>query len=287
MRFPIKFNSKRVNSKFKGILPLSPDVHDLFDPAIDPKEFGRLMSVFKFGNTFKSTSFNRYPKTQEMLSNYHFSNKPIILDIGSSDGLASLGLIENMSFKCYYLTDLNPYVYFKKNGNTIYFYDEKGLLILFASPLFNIYPQELNFLFSRTFFNKTNRIDKKLLSDLNLLRLVNPLIKISDSKLEFHKYDMFEAWPKERADLIILGNILNRTYFNDDEITRAINNLRIYCNEGALFAIIDNRPNVEEKSSIFKLSHGKLSLEHRINGGTEIENLVMQIKTGNPVAAKN
>ncbi len=252
------------------------DPRDLLDSDLDPKEFGRLMRVFKFGNTFKSTSFNRYPKTQKILSNYPFPYMPIVLDIGSSDGLASLGLIESLSFKCFYLTDLNPFVYYKKSGKNIYFYDGNGLLILFSSPLFVIYPQELNSIFSKFFFNKTLNIDKKLLMNLNLLKLVNPLIKIFDSKLEFHRYDMFEAWPKENVDLIILANILNREYFNDVEITRVINNLIVHCNEGALLAIIENRPNVDEKSSIFKLSHGKILLERRINEGSEIENLVLQ-----------
>lgn len=276
MRFPIKFNGNSLNSIFKRLLPTTLDPRDLLDTSIDPKEFSKLMRVFKFGNTFKSTSFNRYPETQKFLSNYHFPDRPIVLDIGSSDGLASLGLIENLNFKHYYLTDLNPYVYFKKRGNNIYFYDEKGFLILFSSGLFVIYPQELNWIFSKIFFSKTHKINKKLLLDLSLLKLINPMIEMSNLKVEFNKYDMFEVWPKENVDLIILANILNRTYFNDLEITRVLNNLIVHCNEGALLAVIDNRPNLDEKSSIFKLSRGKIFLEHRINEGCDIENLVLQ-----------
>ena len=276
MRFPIKFNDRVVNSKFKRLLPTTLDPRGVLDVTIDPKEFSKLMRVFKFGNTFKSTSLNRYPETQNFLLNYHFRDKPVVLDIGSSDGLASLGLIENLNFKYYYVTDLNPYVYFKKRHNNIYFYDEEGLLILFSSRLFVIYPQELNKIFSKIFFNKTYKINKKLLLNLSLLKLINPIIETSNLKVEFNKYDMFEEWPKENVDLIILANILNRAYFKDSEIKKVINNLITHCNEGALLAVIDNRPNLDEKSSIFKLSQGKISLEQRINKGCDIESLVLQ-----------
>ncbi len=87
---------------------------------------------------------------------------------------------------------------------------------------------------------------------------------------------MFKPWPKEKADLIILANILNRNYFSDDEIISVINNLISYANDGALFAIIDNRQNTDEKSSIFALGNNKLLLRQKINEGTEIEGLILQ-----------
>ena len=88
---------------------------------------------------------------------------------------------------------------------------------------------------------------------------------------------MFEAWNHEKVDLIVAGNILNQCYFSDFEILNVLKNLISALKENGRIVIVDNRPH--EKSSIFKFVKGVVKLEKRINGGTDIESLVLNNDT--------
>lgn len=270
MLIPVRINSKLIPLGFRKFIPNAPNPLQLLQREITFESFSDCMSVFKFGNVYKSTNKSRYILTAKLLKKYIFEENPNILEIGASDGSASKEFIENLDFKNYYITDLNIVVNYKKTLLGILFYDENDNLLLYANALFVIYPVSI-FAFLKSMFKGGN------LNPNSQIKLINPYIQNLKRHVSVLKYNMFEHWNQEFVDVIILANILNLTYFSSNEIVIAIKNLKQFCNENALIVIIENRQNEPEKSSVFKLKGNSFELFDRINSGSEIESLILNI----------
>ncbi len=274
MRFPVKFNRSFWRNIPKA-LPSAADPRILCHGDVDEITFARAVSTFKFGATFKSTQKARFPHSILELSHLEYGAKPIILDVGASDGSTSLDVMRAIPFEKYYVTDLNIDVFYEISGNATWFFDEKGSCILMVTDKWVVHPDIDDAIFP---FNKISEAlfkrAPKLMDSSTKIFLINPtLLALNDSRISIEKHSIFETWPHEKADLIIAANILNRGYFTTSEITQALRNLAATLNDNGRIAVIDNRPG--EKASIFQFSDGKFKLEKRINGGTAIEALVL------------
>ncbi|MCX6064370.1 MAG: hypothetical protein NT121_01230 [Chloroflexi bacterium] len=110
MRFPVKFN----RSFWRNIpktLPSAADPRILCHGDVDEITFTRAVSTFKFGATFKSTQKARFPHSILELSHLEYGAKPIILDVGASDGSTSLDVMRAIPFEKYYVIFIaNPNV---------------------------------------------------------------------------------------------------------------------------------------------------------------------------------
>ena len=73
--------------------------------------------------------------------------------------------------------------------------------------------------------------------------------------------------------MVIAANILNRAYFSDEQIVAAVANLVDATTPGGRIVIVDNRE--VEASTIFRVHAGRVELEVSLNGGTDIESLVL------------
>jgi ABC-type dipeptide/oligopeptide/nickel transport system ATPase subunit len=62
-------------------------------------------------------------------------------------------------------------------------------------------------------------------------------------------------------------------YFTEENLGRAIRNLIQALREGGRLAVVQNSGG--EKATVFRLSDGNMTPEHRINGGTDIDALVL------------
>lgn len=275
MRLPIKLNSDYWPKALENILPSSVDPRILCHNNVDETIFSKAISTFKFGNTFKTTRNDRSPLSITELCYLVKNTQPIILDIGASDGSTSLNVIRSIPFARYYVTDLNIQVWLKDIGRTTYFYDNEGRCILAVTDKFIIYADTDSALFpfgkiAKSVINKGLNIG----DNLSKIILINPALQaINDNRIIIKKYDLFQAWPYEKVDVIIAANILNKAYFDDSNIIQALKNMVSVLNEKGLIAIIDNRP--DEKASIFKYVGGKIMLKKRINAGSDIEGLVL------------
>ncbi len=275
MRLPIKLNLNYWPKALKKIWASEVDPRILCGDNVNEISFVNAVSVFKFGKTFKTTIDWRFPLTINALNYLVCNDLPIILDIGASDGTTSLNVMKSVPYAKFYVTDLNIEVFFKSFGGMTWFYDNNGSCILAVNDKFIIYADIDNAIFP---FDKISQLLIKKGGKINGLSskilLINPLLlSLKDKRNIIQKYDIFDVWPNEKVDVVIAANILNQGYFDDNKIIQALKNMTFALNENALIAIIDNRP--DEQSTIFKYNEKKMRLVKRINGGTDIEALVL------------
>ncbi|MBF0432340.1 MAG: hypothetical protein HQK83_13730 [Fibrobacteria bacterium] len=276
MRAPIKLNKAYWPTPLTRLIPSTNNPLTLLDNNISPEQFSQAVSVFKFGTTLKSTRAFRFPLTVKSLSELSNNKPSVILDVGASDGITSSHVMKQLQWKKYFVTDRNIDVYCREYRGTFYFFDSLANCVLIATNKFVIYREYEDAVFplniiAKHFFSTMPPED----SEPQKIRLINPAIHSESSDVFVYAYDIFTAWEQEPADLVIAANILNRDYFSDAQILRAIQNLRTALKEGGRLTIIDNREN--ERSSIFRLEKAMLISEHDINGGTEIKSLVLSL----------
>ena len=275
MRFPVKLNRTFWPKSLAKILPSADDTRVLCHGKVNEKTFSIAVSTFKFGATFKSTQKARFPLTILELALLQYEQNPIVIDIGASDGITSLDVMQAIPFEKYYVTDLNIDVYYQDSGNTTWFYDEKGICILMTTDKWVVYPETTGVIFP---FDKISQAvfshAPKWESDAARLRLINPvLLAYKENNFLIEKHNVLEPWPHEKAHLIIAANILNKSYFTTSEIKQALKNMLAALDGSGRIAIIENRKN--EQATIFKFNAGNVSVEKKVNGGVEIENLAL------------
>jgi hypothetical protein len=255
---------------------------------MDEKTFTNAISTFKFGTTFKSTQKTRFPLTILEIASLQYEKRPVVVDLGASDGSTSLDLMQAIPFEKYYVTDLNIEVFYEVSGDATWFYDEKGTCILKVTDKWVVYPEIGGAIFpfdriSRSLFAHAPKWE----SDAARIMLINPVLQArKEINIFIEKHNILEIWPHGKADLIIAANILNRSYFTTSEIKQALKNMLAALDVSGRIVIIDNRP--REKATIFQFVAGNVSVEKRVNGGTEIENLALNsFGANNPPASTN
>jgi hypothetical protein len=277
MRFPLKFNRASWPEIITKKLPSGVDPRVLCHEPVNENAFSSAVSTFKFGFTFKSTQKARFPLTILELSSIAYQDHPVILDVGASDGITSLDVMHAIPYTRYYVTDLNIEVAYQVMGDTTWFYDENDHCILMVTDKWIIYPDTGGAIFpfdliTQALFKRAPKPD----DNASRIKLINPFLNAQkNSRVFIEKHNILEDWPREKIDLIIAANILNRSYFTTSEIEQALNKLVATLNEAGLIAIIDNRPN--EKATIFQFKEGHARIIKKVNGGTEIENLALNI----------
>ncbi len=277
MRVPVKLNKEFWYWFLTKLFPSTNDPRVLFSEIKDNKIFTKAVSVFKFGTTFKTTQYCRFPLTINALKELNFFKPPVILDIGASDGSTSIHLIENFDFEKIYVTDLNTEVYYKTNDSVTYFYNSSYDCILIATNYLIIYSDYKDAVFplniiANHYFSKAFTADKTF----KKIDLFNPSLKRAKRDgVALAKYNLFNEWRHEKVDLIIAANVLNRNYFSKDQITKAIKIMVATLKETGRVVIIDNRK--IEKSTVFSFVKGQISVEVEINGGTEIRDFVLSV----------
>ena len=249
------------------------DPRQLISGDLNWTQFSRAVSVFKFNTTFKSTKYDRYPLTLKEISKLDFSEKPVILDIGSSDGIASLKNIKVLNYKKYYITDLNIYVWCYRDEDTYYFHDQNKQCILVVNKYLVVYVKEIKSLLFRLIINFFFPFIKKNNTSLDKIKLINPKISKYNNVIVM-SYDFFKPWPKKQVSLIIAANILNKSYFSNDELKIGLKNIVEILIPNGYLVVIDNRQN--EKSSIFQSIDNKLINIKNINDGTNIKNDILK-----------
>jgi hypothetical protein len=274
MRMPVKLNRDFWPLSITRILPSADDPRVLIVYPADENKFSRAVSTFKFGSTFKSTGKLRFPLTLRELASLQFDTSPVIIDVGASDGITSLDVMETVQFKKYYVTDLNIEVFYSISGNYTFFYNSAGVCILAVTDRWIAYNDFVSAIFpfggwAQAIFAHAPVFNEVMTS----IRLITPALQEGLSNLVVEHYDVFNKWPHEKADLIIAANILNCNYFSSADLRKAVVNLFEALQRSGCLVIIDNRD--IEKSTIFRLCGGKVEIEKKINNGSEIESLIM------------
>jgi hypothetical protein len=237
-------------------------------------EFTRAVSAFKFGSTFKTTKQSRFPLTIKALQNIELASDGIILDVGASDGIASLDAINALQHSQYCVTDLNTKVGHILDTNKHYFFDSDHQCILISNARFIWYNETndaiwpFNHLANKAF----TAAPVCQQSTCQYVSLFNPELNNHPS-VTVQNHNLFKPWTGPKPSLVIAANILNRSYFNDNELNAAIDQLIGNLAGDGYIAIIDNRE--LERSSLFSVTPEKIELIKSINGGAETQSLVL------------
>lgn len=275
MRRPIRLNRNFCRKLWPGLQRGCPDPRGLLDAGISDRDANEILVRMKIGGVFKTTRADRFPETTRLLAAARFAAPPVVLDVGASDGSTSLSVMRSLRFARYYVTDRHVEAWACTTRKGVFFCDESSTPFMFANRFFVIYNEANDA--SRTQSGLVARLfagfDIARCADVRKVPLMHrALLPRLGEDVRLARYDIFEAWPAERADLVIAANILNRDYFSDTRLVDALRNLRTALNEGGRLAVIENRP--AEQSNIFRLEHGRFVSEAQVGAGSDIRALV-------------
>src|SRR5438067_1498926 len=209
MRLPLKVNQARWGWLFRNSRRLTyPDPRLIITTGkgLSAEQSAAVISAFKFSKTTKVTRPHRHPESNRFLATVYKDRRPVILDVGASDGGTSLDLMLALggAFSSFFVTDLNLQVTYGTNRDVTYFLDSQGKCIFGVSRNLVVFGDLENAVFP------TRLLAQMLLSRRNRVRqwstqfLVRPeLVELSNSdpRVGIIQYNMFEPWKNERPHL--------------------------------------------------------------------------------------
>lgn len=275
MQRPIRLNRNFCRRIWPGLQRGCPDPRGLLDADISDGEANEILVRMKIGGVFKTTWSDRFPETTRRLANGALPPAAVIVDVGASDGSTSLSVMQAVRFARYYVTDRHIEAYACTTWKGVFFCDEYSNPFMFANRFLVIYNEtsEASRAQSGIVRNLFAGFDMAKCRDVRKVPLMNRALlpKLGDD-VRLERYNIFERWPFEKADLVIAANILNRDYFAEDKLTGALRNLRGALKDAGRLALIENRP--AEQSNIFRLEDGRFIVEDQVGAGSDVKALV-------------
>lgn len=275
MRRPIRLNRNFCRKIWPSLQRGCPDPRGLLDADISDGDANEILVRMKIDGVFKTTWSDRFPETTRQLAGGGLPPQAVIVDVGASDGSTSLSVMRTLRFGRYYVTDRHIAAYACVTRKGVFFCDEHSNPFMFANRFVVIYnetgeaPRSQSGIVQNLFAG----FDMAKCRDVRKVPLVNRALlpKLGDD-IRLERYDIFDAWPHEKADLVIAANILNRDYFAETRLNEALRNLRGALKDGGRLALIENRP--AEQSNLFRLEQGRFIVENQIGTGSDVKALV-------------
>jgi len=284
MRLPIKLNKAGWPSPFADLFLAFHDPRPLaYKPfAISAAQFSASVSSLQFGVTFKTTHPGRHAQSNRFLRETYRGSRPVILDVGASDGSTSLDLIQELgsNFAYYYVTDLNLSVRcgYDSKG-VVYFVDQNGSCILRASERLLVYSDTSRAKLPLRLIARTLLAKYRNAGGWRNLVLIQPALRRRakcDPRIIIQRYDIFAPWTGPPPDLVKVANLLNNDYFSDSQIKKA---LQVQCSilapNGRLLLISEDQD--IEKFSVFRKTPAGMELELTHAGGAKASPHVAQV----------
>lgn len=257
----------------------------ILDDDADPADFREAMSSIYVGGTIKITGANRHPETDQMLIDTVDLSAAHIVDIGASDGTTSLDLLDKLdSFGSYTIADLYLSLRAVEIGQRTLLFDDAGQCVLVAGARLMAWP-ELSRAVALAYAPLIRR-GRRALGQARPVLLLNPAVRrlmAQDPRVSFRVHDIFEPWEGTTPDVIKVGNLLRRLYFDDADLLRALHVLRDSLPEGGHLMIVDNPriPDTPPRAGIYLRSGSRLLEVARV-GDPEIGDLVERVGTDRP-----
>lgn len=276
MRLPIKLNRAGWPSPFNDLFFAFNDPRPLAYKPFDISEgqFSASVSSLQFGATFKTTHPGRHVQSNRFLRDTYRGSRPVILDVGASDGSTSLDLIQELgsNFTYYYVTDLNLSV---RSGydskGVVYFVDQNGSCILRASERLLVYSNTSRARFPLRLIARALLAKCRNAGGWQDLVLIQPELRRlakRDPRIMIQRYDIFASWTGPPPDLIKVANLLNDQYYSDSQLEKA---LQAQCSNlapnGRLLLISEDED--VEKFSVFRKTGAGMQLEWTHAGGAK------------------
>ena len=277
MRLPIKFNRAGWPYRTAGQRFFVDDPRPLANGVpsdLSPSDFSDAISTLQFGVTFKTTRPGRQQHSNRFISRIYAGAKPIILEVGASDGITSLDLIRSLgnNFGHYFVTDLNLSARWGRDPRgVIYFLDYNANCVLRASKRFITYSDVEGAPFPLPFISRVLLSGSRKIVDWHEIMLIQPeLLALSqrDCRISIERYDLFRPWTGERPDLIKVANLLNARYFTDSQMKEA---LKVQCRNlapGGRLLLVSEDDDIE-RFSVFVKSPDAMVLEYTHGAGAK------------------
>ncbi len=254
---------------------------------VNAKMMKKIFSLLRVDNTFMTTSHNRMFDVNILLKKYikkYFSKKIEICDFAVSSGQSTLELLSDINkekINNIYGFDKKIYIKIYQVGKFIFLYSASNELLMVEKD-----KQCLRYRYF-LLFKKVEKILPLLFNRMYLLDLINVKYKKSKllvpnldkiNKIKFFEQDIFNIEKKyfNFFDVVRVSNLLNFSYFSENELRKAILNLKKISRENSI-VLINRTPNNKKKNtaSFFRKKNGKFELIEDVNGGSEIKELML------------
>lgn len=240
--------------------------------------------------TFKTTSYNRFDYSLEILSKElsNNNNKLNILEIGPSYGFSSLDIYNFFKKRKFntklYSYEKNLFIFFKEIIFKNFLLFEKDYLIGIYLSNFKKFIR-MNPMRKNIFLNLSSRFFQiiwKILYKTSKIKNNSRSIKLITNKLlkkNIKVTDKLEEMKNIEFNVLICFNVLNKSYYSHKE---AIINLSKFCNllKNNSYLLIGRNEKNYESSSIYKFTktESKLFLIKKLNKGWDFEESIIYLK---------
>jgi hypothetical protein len=274
MKLPIKLNEAGWPSGFSRLSFAFHDPRPLAgaeSSQLPPSAFSRAITTLQFGVTFKTTRPGRHQHSNRLMARLYDGQRPVVLDVGASDGSTSLDLIRELGANLgrFFVTDLNLSTRcgHDRHGVT-YFFDRNGTCVLRASKRFLVYSEMKSAHFPLTSIARLLLSGARDVEDSRDVMLIQPsLIELAsrDPRIAIERYDLFTPGRGDQPNLIKVANLLNPKYFSDAQMKEA---LRVQCVNLAMGGrlLLVSEDDDKEAFSVFRKSSTGMALEFTHGG---------------------
>lgn len=240
-------------------LRFSPDILlNALNAEVELKERGRLFSLgishINIRDTYKTTGSNRTVLADKTILDAARHTGPLsLLEIGVSDGSSALNLLkEKKAFTSITLSDRYNIFYRKSFPFGTIFLDSDRKLLGFK--LFGFY------------FNIASDSIKGT-SGYDLIETINPLVAAESGIKSITRFDIFNEALDTRVDVIKCANILNNSYFSDEQLVGIMDNLQRSLDDRGRLVVSQNNDKYEqgEAVAVFEKQGGSYRLVENIN----------------------
>lgn len=259
------------------------------DDLTSARKFTEVVSAIRLGGTYKQTGWNRVDGTTEMIiRNAKRFSSINFLDVGGSDGIVTWQAVDRLEHdlgKEVHGTMFDRYAELVRFGHLWFceYRTSEGIpALLRIGPFITRVGQAQSN--SRWWRKAGNNLYLKMsfirnaLSEHGRLSLVNPVV-MNDPRITVEQQNVFDFRPdwNGKFEVIRASNILNPSYFEDDQLKIAIGHLKQYLKPGGLLAISRNhedQPGAPEHATLWQLTEGELEAVDRVGDGSCIAEVV-------------
>jgi len=268
-----------------------PDPRRVRDPGLDPLTYSRLMAAFAVGPTRKITGPGRHTAADSLLLQHVDLTGAVIADIGASDGITSVELVERIgAFRQYVIADLFLTLDAVDLGRQTVFSDQDGRVVLVAGPRLLAWPGESRVVrwLSEPIVRRARPEPRRPGPAATTLLLVNPITRAlleRDPRVRTQVHDIFGRWVGPPPDVIKVANLLRRLYFSDEQIAAALDRLVTDLRDGGHLLLVDNPrsdPAIEVRGCLYRRTGDRFRLVARTDHLTEVHELVLRARVRHP-----
>ncbi len=306
----LKFASRKVCSPTKMLFPKPENLLELeqqFKACDSPEEidliakkFTQTVAALRIGHICKMTRWGRLDKSLSILADLvDPSDAHRLLDIGVSDGITTLEavrfLLEQRNCKVSAIgVDLHSELvryqrcclseYRSGNGEPVLAQFGPFMMTIGAGAS----PGQPISRFIAANYMRLRRMRSRL-NEKTRISLVNPLARQSP-QTSFEVQNIFERrneWTNSFT-IVRAANVLNRQYFSDSEILRALDNLFCYLHDGGILLISRNlapreSPHGEENGSFWSKTIKGFEFISDVGRGSCVADLVNRFRPSSPI----